>query len=198
VNLSPKLKKGSPNQSRLLVVSAPSGAGKTTLCDMILKEFPNVALSVSATTREKRPNEKEGVHYFFLSPEAFKDKVEKGEFAEWAKVHNHLYGTPKLAIEKWLSHGKHVLFDIDVQGAMSLLQLYGDRVCLIFILPPPMEELKRRLLDRKGDSLTSIENRLINAYNELEWSKKFDYRVMNDDLESAYRELKEIVKKECP
>jgi guanylate kinase len=182
---------------RLFVVSAPSGAGKTTLCEMLIKDHPNIGLSLSATTRTMRPYEKNGVHYQFLTQPQFQQKIDRGEFAEWAEVHEHWYGTPKTEIERRLKEGKHVLFDIDVQGARSLLKAYPDRVCLIFIRPPSMEILQKRLVERKGDPVRSIETRLQNAYNELEWSKIFDYQVTNDELSRAYLQLKEIVEAEC-
>ncbi len=182
---------------RLIILSAPSGAGKTTLCDMLLKDFPSVALSISTTTRKSRPYEKEGVHYHFVTPEVFQQRIDNGEFAVWARVHSNLYGTSKETIEKYLKAGKHVLFDIDVQGAMSLLKHYGDRVLLIFIHPPSMEILEERLRNRKGDSGASIETRLQNAYNEVEWSRKFDHQIINDDLEKAYQQLKRIIEREC-
>jgi guanylate kinase len=182
---------------RLIIVAAPSGGGKTTLCDMLLRDFPSIKLSISTTTRKKRPYEEEGVHYHFVKREDFQKKIDQGQFAEWAEVHGNLYGTSKKTIEDFLAHGNHVLFDIDVQGAMSLKKIYKDRVLLVFIHPPSLEVLERRLRDRKGDSAASIEKRLRNAYNELEWSKKFDYQIINDELERAYKELKKVIEQEC-
>jgi guanylate kinase len=190
--------KPSVPKPRLIVISAPSGAGKTTLCERLMAEFGDrITLSISTTTRAIRPYEQEGVHYFFVTPEEFRAKIDRGEFAEWAEVHKNLYGTARKTIENCLTAGKHVLFDIDVQGAMSLRSQYGERVLLIFIHPPSLEVLQERLSKRKDGSSTSIETRLRNAYNELEWSRKFDHQITNDDLERAYRELKEIVKREC-
>ena len=184
-------------QPRLIVISAPSGAGKTTLCEMVLKEFPNIRLSVSTTTRERRPYEKHGVHYFFVSRDDFKRLVGQGEFAEWAQVHGNCYGSSRTQIEKALAEGRHVLFDIDVQGAMSLLKSFGDRVLLVFVHPPSMKDLKGRLVERKGDSETAIETRMRNAYNEVGWSQRFDYQIVNDKLDRAYQELKTILEREC-
>ena len=195
--MSPKSKMMTKLQPRLIIISAPSGAGKTTLCEMLIKDFPTIGLSLSTTTRFKRSYEEEGVHYNFVSQAEFKKRVDRGDFAEWAKVHTQLYGTPKTEIEKRLNAGQNVLFDIDVQGAMSLQKIYPERVLLIFIRPPSMEVLEQRLVQRKGDSLPSIETRLQNAYNELEWSKKFDFQIVNDELQRAYQELKEIIKREC-
>ncbi len=195
--MSPRIADSEVKKPRLIVVSAPSGAGKTTLCEMLLKEFPQIALSISTTTRAKRPNEQHGVHYWYVSPTEFQDKVKRGDFAEWAKVHGERYGTSKQTIEQALGQNKHVLFDIDVQGAMSLQKAYQSRVLLLFIHPPSVEELQKRLVARRGDSTTSIETRLQNAYNELAWSAKFDYQILNDNLSRAYQELKQIVTKEC-
>lgn len=183
---------------KLIVLSAPSGAGKTTLCELLLKEFSTIALSISTTTRTRRDYEKEGIHYFFVSPETFQKKIDAGEFAEWAQVHSNRYGTSKAMIGGLFAQGKHVLFDIDVQGAMSLKKLYPDRCVLIFIHPPSMQILEERLRARASDSAASIEKRLQNAYNEVAWSQSFQYEIVNDDLQKAYKTLREIVKKECP
>jgi len=164
---------------------------------MLIKEFPQIGLSTSMTTRPKRPYEIQGVHYHFVTPDQFQEHLKNGELAEHAEVHGNLYGTPKKEIEKNLRAGKNVLFDIDVQGAMSLLKIYAERVLLIFIDPPSMEVLEERIRNRQGDSPASIERRLQNAYNEVGWSKTFDYRIVNDDLTRAYQDLKEIVQAEC-
>ncbi len=163
-----------------------------------MKEFSDrIGLSISMTTRPQRPYEKDGLHYHFVTEPDFKRRIEKGEFAEWAAVHGNLYGTPKSEIENRLAEGKHVLFPIDVQGASSLKALYPDRILLIFIEPPSLKALEQRLISRQGDTPQSIETRLQNAYNELKWSKSFDYQIINDDLNRAYQELKEIVTREC-
>lgn len=182
---------------RLIVISAPSGAGKTTLCQMLLQEFPKICLSISATTRQKRPDEVDGKDYFFLSTAEFEAKKQRGDFAEWANVHGHWYGTPKAEIERRLKEGHHILFAIDVQGAESLLKIYGAKVLRIFISPPSVDELEKRLTSRKQDTAQSIETRLQNAYNELEWAKSFDYQILNQDLKKAYEELKRIYLLEC-
>lgn len=184
---------------RLVVISAPSGAGKTTLCDLVLKDkdFGDVVRSLSVTTRPRRANERDGVHYRFVTPETFERMKKAGEFAEWAEVHGNLYGTPKAYVEHSLAAGKNVLFNIDVQGALALKKTYGARVLTIFVKPPSMEELEKRLVERKVDSPGSIETRLHNAYNELEWSESFQYQITNDDLDRAYQELKEILIREC-
>lgn len=182
---------------RLIVISAPSGAGKTTLCQLLLENFKDVQLSTSATTRPIRPDETDGVHYFFLTKEAFIKKREANEFVEWAEVHDNLYGTPKSSVDEALSNGKHVLFDIDVQGAKRIQEIYSDTALLIFIHPPSMEELADRLKKRAGDSPEAIERRLKNSYNEVEWSRIFQYHITNDDLKRAFQELRVIIQTEC-
>lgn len=194
--MSPKRTQHTP-LPRLVVISAPSGAGKTTLSSMLLKEFPQLKRSVSTTTRPIRPNEIEGTHYHFVDDLTFQDKIHKNQFAEWALVHGKRYGTTRATVESLLNQGYHPVFDIDVQGAMNLKALYGDRVLLIFIHPPSMEALKERLIQRKGDSAESIENRLKNAYIEIQWSQKYDYQIINDNLETAFQKLKKIIQQEC-
>lgn len=191
--MSPKAK-----EPRLIVISAPSGGGKTTLCRMLLEKFPTIVRSVSTTTRPKRPKEVDGVSYHFVTPTRFQEKIDAGDFAEWAEVHGNRYGISKKTIDDALAKGKHVLFDIDYQGALSLRKAYGERTLLLFILPPDMETLEKRLRERGSDPTHSIETRLQNAYNELGWSEKFDHRLVNDDLNQTFQELSRIVQKECP
>jgi guanylate kinase len=183
--------------ARLIVLSAPSGAGKSTMCQRLVAEFPQIRLSISTTTRPRRPAETDGVHYHFVSPETFEQKIANNEFAEWAEVHGNRYGTAVATIDGFLKQGKHVLFDIDVQGAMNLRKRYGKRTLLVVMLPPSMEELRSRLEGRKSDSPAVIEKRMKNAYSEVEWSQKFDHQITNDHLERAYAELVQILRKEC-
>ncbi len=180
------------------MLSAPSGGGKTTLCRMILVSFPNIVRSISTTTRRRRPSEIDGVSYHFITPARFQEKIDHGDFAEWAEVHGNRYGISKSTIEDALAKGNHVLFDIDYQGAMTLRGVYGTRTLLIFILPPNMETLEKRLRERGSDPSHSIETRLQNAYTELGWSEKFDHRLVNDDLNQTFQELSRIIQKECP
>jgi len=182
---------------RLIVLAAPSGGGKTTLCELLLREFSEIQLSISTTTRPKRPTELDGTHYHFVSDQEFKRRIKEKNFAEWAHVHNHLYGTSCTTIEKAFQSNHHLLFDIDVQGAKSLKQLYPQRALLIFIHPPSLDELERRLRGRKGDSEEAIQNRLANARAEIAESPWFDYQLVNQDLNQTYLELREIVKREC-
>jgi guanylate kinase len=183
-------------QPRLIVISAPSGAGKTTLCGRLMRDKPQFKLSVSTTTRTIRPGEENEKHYYFVSQNQFQQKIDRGDFVEWAEVHGNRYGTDRLVIDRALAKGKHVVFAIDVQGAMNLQKEYGKRTLLIFIEPPSLAVLEERLRNRR-EAAQSIDTRLRNAYDELKWSQKFDYQIVNDDLERAYRQLREIVEREC-
>jgi len=180
------------NKGKLFIVSAPSGSGKTTLCSMLLNEFGDeLYFSVSYTTRPKRNGEIEGVDYFFVSEEEFKKMIENNEFAEWANVYGYYYGTSKKKIDEALKEGKNVLLDIDIQGAEKIKKIYPDAIS-IFIMPPSIEELRRRLLKRKTDPLDKIEKRLTIAKREIENSDKYDYIVINDKLNDAYAKLRNI------
>ena len=183
----------SDTPSRLIVVSAPSGAGKTTLCRKLLADFPSLTLSISSTTRAPRGAERHGVEYFFLSREEFEKQVQAGHFAEWAIVHGNYYGTSKEVIEKAFLEKKSVLLDIDVQGAKQLKSAYPKESYRIFISPPSLEELERRLRSRKTDSEETIQKRLKNAQLEMNEGRGFDSIVINDLLERAYTELKALV-----
>lgn len=182
---------------KLIILSAPSGAGKTTLCQRLLQEFSGRLLpSVSCTTRQPRKGEIAGVHYHYISEEEFKSKIEKKDFAEWARVHNHLYGTSKSAINTIFSKGQSVLLEIDVQGAESLRSTYPGQYFSIFISPPSMEELERRLRARGTDSEETIQRRLNNARHEISRSSEFDLIIINDDFEKAYSTLKAHISKQ--
>lgn len=180
--------------SRLIVISAPSGAGKTTLCDRLLKEFPTLTLSISSTTRAPRGQEKHGREYFFLSKDEFQKQIDAGRFAEWAEVHGNFYGTSKKVIEKAFAAGKSVLLDIDVQGAESLKKSYPKEAYLIFISPPSLDVLEKRLRSRGTDSEQSIQKRMKNARDEMSRIPIFHKVVINDELERACSELGGLVK----
>ncbi len=176
----------------LLVVSSPSGAGKTTLCRRLRAEFSNLTFSVSYTTRTPRPGEVDGRDYHFVDTETFQKMVARDEFAEYAMVHENLYGTAVAAIEEALAAGRDVLFDVDYQGGRMLRQRFGDEVVLVFILPPSLAELARRLRARGTDAPEVIERRLEVAREELRHYHEYDYLVMNDHLERAYDALRSI------
>lgn len=182
-----------PNPPYLIVISAPSGAGKTTLCAKLLTEFPDLVLSISATTRSPRGTEKHGVEYFFLSRQEFEQEIQENRFAEWALVHGNYYGTSKAVIEKAFQANRSVLLDIDVQGAAKLKQSYPQRSYLVFIAPPSLEELERRLRSRLTDNEASIRKRLENAKTEMAQSHNFDTIIINNKLDQAYEELKECL-----
>lgn len=184
---------GPAPSSRLIVVAAPSGTGKTTLCARLLREIPELILSISTTTRAPRGSEKDGVEYFFVPKPEFQKKIDGKRFAEWAEVHGNFYGTSKDFIERAFSQGKSLLLDIDVQGADQLKKSYPAETVRIFLAPPSMEELERRLRARGTDSEESIRKRLRNAEWEMTHLEHFDQVVVNDDLEKAYFQLSGIV-----
>ena len=176
-------------QGIALVLSAPSGAGKTTLITRLREEFPGIGYSVSCTTRAPRAGEVDGKDYRFLSRRDFEQRRDAGEFAEWAEVHGNLYGTPLAPVEAMLNEGRDALFDIDVQGAAQL-KLNLEAATFIFILPPSMAELERRLRLRGQDDEEAIERRLANARRELREAAWYDALVVNDDLDAAYDRLR--------
>jgi guanylate kinase len=179
--------------SHLIVISAPSGAGKTTLCARLLQDFPELRLSISTTTRKPRGAERDGVEYHFVSRDAFEAQIRARRFAEWALVHGNYYGTSKDTIETAFAAGKSVLLDIDVQGSASLRQAYPGQCLSIFIAPPDLKALEARLRARGTDSDETIRKRLRNAEEEMKEASKFDHLLVNDDLERAYGELKRHV-----
>ena len=179
---------------KLIVVSAPSGAGKTTIVKKILSEFPELVFSVSATTRKKRDNEKEGVDYFFLSEEDFKRKIEKGEFVEYEKVYDYYYGTYKSFLDRNIHKGNSVLLEVDVNGAFSLKKIFHESI-LIYIVPPSFDALAERLKNRQTEDETDFNKRIERAKMELSLKENFDYFVVNKDLDKAVLEAKEIIRK---
>ena len=178
-------------KGQCLVLSAPSGAGKSTLVARLRAEFPGFAYSISCTTRAPRQGEEDGVHYHFLTRDSFLAKREAGFFAEWAEVHGNFYGTPKGPVEEMLGKGQDILFDIDVQGAMQLKQVFPQAL-YVFILPPTREVLEKRLRGRGTDAEDVIAKRLKNALGELKEAANFDYLIINDDLEEAADELRAV------
>ena len=176
----------------IFVISSPSGGGKTTICRKILSDSPDLAYSVSVTNRRPRSGEKEGKDYFFISDEEFSGRIEKGEFAEWAEVHGHSYGTPRSFLEQSLSSGRDIILDIDVRGALRIKKEYHES-CLIFILPPSLKTLAARLKARGTEDKKEIEKRLARAKEELTFLKDYDYVVVNRDLSQAVEEVKSII-----
>lgn len=182
----------------MLVLSSPSGAGKTTLTRNLLEQenidYPGkLALSVSATTRAKRPSEIEGVHYFFKTKRQFEVMRDSGELLEWAEVHGNFYGTPREPVEKALAEGRDVLFDIDWQGTRQLLEKMRDDVVTVFVLPPSAQELKSRLVRRAEDSEAVIAQRLRNAAEEFQHWNEYDYILVNRDLDKSFARLRAIL-----
>lgn len=176
----------------LLVVSSPSGTGKTTLCRRLLREYPRLTFSVSCTTRAPRGREQDGVDYTFVTDGAFDRMVEAGEFAEWAHVFTHRYGTTRATIDRALGEGRDLIFDIDWQGGLQLEAAYPDDAVLVFIVPPSMRELEKRLRGRGTESEESVNRRLREAHVELSRAASYHYLVLNDDIEAAYADLRAI------
>ena len=174
--------------ARLFVVSGPSGVGKGTLVARVRDRLPGLGLTVSATTRAPREGEKNGVSYYFMDDSEFARRVENGEFLEWANVHGHRYGTLKAEAERLMAEGSSVVLEIDVQGGLNVRKVYPD-VALVFIEPPSIGELERRLRGRGTEDESSIELRLANANHEMELASLYDVRIVNDDLERATDEL---------
>ena len=181
---------------RLLIFSAPSGSGKSTIVQWLMKEHPelNLHFSISCTSRAPRGTEQNGVEYFFLTPEEFKQKIANGEFLEYEEVYkDRFYGTLKSQVEDQIERGENVVFDVDVKGGCNIKQFYGDRAMSIFVQPPSIEELRRRLNGRGTDLPEVIEQRLAKANYELSFAPKFDRIVVNDDLETAKQETHKLL-----
>ena len=183
-------------RGRLLIFSAPSGSGKSTIVQWLMKEHPelNLHFSISCTSRAPRGTEQNGVEYFFLTPEEFKQKIANGEFLEYEEVYkDRFYGTLKSQVEDQIERGENVVFDVDVKGGCNIKQFYGDRAMSIFVQPPSIEELRRRLNGRGTDLPEVIEQRLAKANYELSFAPKFDRIVVNDDLETAKQETHKLL-----
>ncbi|MDU5105872.1 guanylate kinase [Clostridium sp.] len=180
------------NRGILIVISGPSGAGKGTICKALLEKHDNIFISVSATTRAPRQGEIEGVNYYFLTRESFEEKVKENGFLEYANVHGNFYGTPKVNVEKMLDEGKDVILEIDIQGALQVKDNFKEGV-FIFILPPSMEELKQRIIKRGSETEESLMTRFKNAYKEINYVSKYNYAVVNDELEVAVSKVESII-----
>ncbi len=178
---------------KVIAIVAPSGAGKTTIAQRLLKDYPQLKFSVSATTRPPRKNEKNGKDYYFLSEEEFKRKIDNEDFLEWEFYSGNRYGTLRSEVDKLVKSGYFPLLDIEVKGALNVQKIYNSDAISIFILPPSLEELKNRLQKRGSETNNSLEKRLDRAEQELEYADHFDYSVVNDDLETAYAEIKKII-----
>ena len=183
---------GQPPRGLLLVVSSPSGAGKTTLCTRLREEFPSLGFSVSYTTRPPRPGETDGIEYNFVEKATFQEMIALDEFAEYAMVHGNMYGTSARRVAEAIEGGRDLLFDIDYQGGRQLRQKFPDDVVLVFILPPSLKELELRLRGRGTDSDEVIDRRIRVAREELRHYDEYDYLVMNDELARAYDALRAV------
>lgn len=176
----------------LIVISGPSGAGKGTICKELLKKNKNINLSISATTRSPRVGEVDGVNYLFMTKQKFEDMIRDNLFLEYAKVFDNYYGTPKEFVFDKLKNGEDVLLEIDIQGALKIKEIYPDGV-YIFILPPSMRELKKRIINRGTECKEDIEKRFNTAFEELEYVYKYDYAVINDDLMDSVNLIESII-----
>ena len=179
---------------KIFVLSAPSGAGKTTLVKIIKKNFSFLVESISCTTRKPRSSEKNKVDYYFISHEEFFKQIESGSFAEWAEVHGNLYGTPLKHIETTILSGKNIICDIDYQGALKIRERFPQESILIFVLPPSMHELEKRLRKRATDDDNIVEKRLENAKKEIGFYKKYDFIVVNNCVDEAVSLLSCIIR----
>ena len=182
-------------RGQLIILSGPSGAGKGTGCQAATAHNPNLKISISATTRAPRGAERDGVEYFFLDKADFEKKIEENAFLEYAKVHDHYYGTPKAHVLQMLDEGTDVILEIDVQGAAQIKEKLGFGV-LIFIAPPSIQVLKERLVNRKTDSDAQIQLRMKNALTELKQAEHYDYVIVNDTVDQAAADLEAIIRAE--
>lgn len=184
--------KEKPRQGKLVVVCAPSGSGKTTIAREIMRLSPSLTFSVSATTRARRADEVDGRDYFFLTKEVFKQRVAAGEFVEWEEIYGDYYGTLKSEVERALTTGRHLMFDVDVNGGLSIKRKYPQAL-IIFIKLPSVEALRQRLANRRTEDELTVAKRMERVPMELEKGKQFDYQVVNDELSRAVDEAQKIV-----
>jgi len=182
------------NKGKLIIFSAPSGSGKSTIINYLLQQQLNLYFSISATSRPPRGQEKNGVEYFFLTPEEFRNRIANNEFLEYEEVYpDRFYGTLKSQVEKQLEAGQNIIFDVDVVGGCNIKNFYGNRALAIFIQPPSVEELRNRLNGRGTDAPEVIESRIAKAEYELTFAPRFDKVVINDNLEEACQQVYELV-----
>jgi len=181
-------------RGKLIVISAPSGCGKTTIARTILQKYPTMLFSVSATTRAPRTGEQDGKDYFFLTKEDFQRRVQAGELVEWEEIYSDYYGTLRSEVDRSLNRGKVMLFDVDVKGALSIKRHYPHDSVLIFIKPPNFEVLKQRLLNRKTENEATIKRRLDRVPMELDKGSQIDWQVVNDDLQKAIDNVDHIIR----
>ena len=180
------------NRGVLIVISGPSGAGKGTICKALLEKHKEISLSVSATTRNPRVGEVDGINYHFLTKEDFIGRIEENDFLEYAEVYGNYYGTPKSNVEKILDSGRDVILEIDIQGALKVKEQSNEGV-FIFILPPSMEELKQRIINRGSETPESLMTRFKSAYKEINYVSKYNYAVVNDTVEKAVEKIEAIL-----
>jgi guanylate kinase len=181
-------------KGKLIIFSAPSGAGKTTIVKHLLQKNFGLEFSVSATSRKPRPGEVDGKDYYFLTEEEFKEKIENGEFLEWEEVYSGIfYGTLKSEVERIRNAGKHVIFDVDVVGGLNIKKFYGNEALAVFIKPPSLDELRKRLENRSTESEEKIRMRIAKAEKELDFAARFDVVIVNDELQRALRDAEKVV-----
>ncbi len=182
-------------EGKLVIISAPSGAGKTTIVNHLMQEVPGLGFSISATTRNPRGKEKDGKEYYFIGVEDFREKIRRKEFTEWEEVYkDHYYGTLKSEIVRIWAEGKHVIFDVDVKGGINLKNIFGNKAVSIFIMPPSLTELEMRLHARATDNPAKIKIRVEKAVEEMKLAGEFDHIVINDNLEQARNEVCKVVR----
>lgn len=180
--------------TRLFIFAGPSGTGKTTIVRHLLNKFPSLSFSVSATTRTQRKGERHGVDYYFLSNEEFQKRINNNEFIEWEEVYEETYyGSLKSEVERLSEQGKHVVFDIDVVGGVNIKKMFGGRAVAVFIQPPSIDHLRKRLEARSTETAESLQRRIAKAQSELTFAPKFDHIVVNDDINTALTEAERIV-----
>ncbi|MBT3182019.1 MAG: guanylate kinase [Deltaproteobacteria bacterium] len=180
-------------RGRLIIITAPSGTGKSTVIRRFMETHPDMIHSISCTTRKTRPDKRDAGDYTFIDKETFQSWIDQGKFAEWAEYVGNFYGTPREPLDKWLEEGTFVLLDLEVVGGTELKDLYKEDAISIFLLPPNEEELKRRLSSRGTDSEEVQQERLRTALVEMTYKDKYDHRVVNDDLDRACKEIEKII-----